>query len=261
VSARLFVGTSGYVYGHWRSVFYPRSLPLRGWLPFYAQRFDTVELNSSFYRLPSAAAFRAWRAVVPEHFVFAVKASRFLTHLKRLRAPARPLALFLRRARWLDAKLGPVLVQLPERFDVDHARLDHFLRVLRRHAPRLRVALELRHPSWLVDDTYALLARANVALCLHDWRRCPVAGPLTADFVYLRRHGTTKRYAGSYTDRMLRADARRARAWLRGGRDVYVYFNNDGGGAAVKNALRLRRLLRSVAGPAARSAARGALAA
>jgi uncharacterized protein YecE (DUF72 family) len=247
MDGRLYLGTSGYVYGHWRSVFYPATMPVRDWLPFYAERFDTVELNNSFYRLPSAAAFRAWRATVPGGFLFAVKASRYLTHLKRLKAPAAPLDRFLRRVRWLDASLGPVLFQLPGRFHADLARLDHFLRVLRRRAPRLRVTLELRHPSWLVDDTYELLAKANVALCLHDWRECPVPGPLTADFVYVRRHGTTRRYGGSYTEAMLRADARRTRGWLRDGRDVYVYFNNDGGGAAVRNALRLRTLLRAAA--------------
>jgi len=243
MGGRLFLGTSGYVYRHWRSVFYPEGLPAREWLPFYAERFDTVELNSSFYRLPSAAAFRAWRATVPRGFVFAVKASRFLTHLKRLKAPARSLGLFLRRARWLQEALGPVLFQLPEQFHANPGRLDHFLTVLRRHAPALRVTLEVRHASWLTPSTFERLARANVALCLHDWRVCPVAGPVTADFVYVRRHGTTHKYGGSYSDALLRGDARAIRRWLADGRDVYVYFNNDGGGAAVRNALRLHELL------------------
>lgn len=238
---RCFIGTSGYVYKHWRGRFYPQALPAREWLPFYAQRFETVELNNPFYRLPAKAVFAAWRRTVPPEFVFAVKASRYLTHLKRLKQPSDPLRRLLTRAAALQATLGPVLFQLPARFHVDVDRLRRFLRALgrQRYVPALRAVLEVRHASWLVPEVFDLLVRANVALCLQDWREAPVRAPVTADFVYVRRHGTTPRYSGSYRDAGLRADARAIRAWLGEGRDVYVYFNNDGNAYAVRNAERL----------------------
>jgi uncharacterized protein YecE (DUF72 family) len=241
---RLFVGTSGYVYPHWRRRFYPPGLPARVWLPFYAQHFATVELNSPFYRLPARTAFRAWRAAVPEDFVFAVKASRYLTHLTRLKNARAPLDRLLRRLKPLGPTLGPVLFQLPAQFHADAGRLGHFLKALerQRHVPGLRAVLEVRHASWLVPETFDRLRKAGVALCLHDARVQPVVGPVTAGFVYMRRHGTAARYRGSYPEVMLRADGRRIRSWLARGLDVYVYFNNDGGGAAVRNATRLRQL-------------------
>jgi uncharacterized protein YecE (DUF72 family) len=240
--ARWRIGTSGYVYRDWRRRFYPQALGARGWLPYYAATFDTVELNSPFYRLPRAATFRAWASAVPPGFVFAVKASRFLTHVKRLKEPGAPVTLFLRRARGLGGALGPVLIQLPSSFHLRLDRLDGLLRVLARR-PHVRWVLEVRHASWLVNDVFDRLARGNIALCLHDWKEQPVTGPLTADFVYVRRHGTRRRYGGSYGEAMLRADAARVAEWTRTGRDVYVYFNNDGRAAAVRNAHRLVELL------------------
>ena len=242
--ARWLVGTSGYVYRDWRRRFYPQALGARDWLPYYAATFETVELNSPFYRLPRAATFRAWAAAVPPHFVFAVKASRFLTHVKRLNEPGPPVTLFLRRARGLGNALGPVLIQLPSTFHLRLDRLDGLLRALSRR-PHVRWVLEVRHASWLVEPVFERLRRANVSLCLHDWKERPVTGPLTADFVYVRRHGTRRRYGGSYTEAMLAADAGRVDEWARDGRDVYVYFNNDGRAAAVRNARRLTELLRT----------------
>jgi uncharacterized protein YecE (DUF72 family) len=212
-----------------------------------------VELNSAFYRLPSVAAYRGWRAQVSSRFRFAVKASRFLTHMKKLRDPVDPIRRMLTRARHLGPTLGPVLFQLPGFLRADLRRLDAFLLALdrQRYVPRLRAVLEVRHASWLEDPVIDRLRDANVALCLHDWRELPVAGPVTADFVYVRRHGTSpERYHGSYTEAMLRADARAIRGWRRAGLDVYVYFNNDFEGHAWENALRLKQL----AGAAAASA-------
>jgi uncharacterized protein YecE (DUF72 family) len=227
-------------------VVYPPDLPVRDWLGYYATHFDTVELNSAFYRLPSIAAYRGWRAQVTGRFLFAVKASRFLTHMKKLKDPRDPLARMLGRARHLGPTLGPVLFQLPGFLTADLARLDAFLRALerQRHVRPLRATLEVRHASWLEPGITRRLQEANVALCFHDWREQPVTGPITADFVYVRRHGTSpRRYHGAYTEDMLREDARRVRAWLRAGLDVYVYFNNDFEGHAWRNALRLRALL------------------
>ena len=226
---------------------YPAGLPLRAWLGYYAQHFDTVELNSAFYRLPSIAAYRGWRAQVDARFLFAVKASRYLTHMKKLKDPRDPLRRMLRRARHLGPTLGPVLFQLPGFFRADLRRLDAFLLALdrQRYVRPLRSVLEVRHASWLDDAVIKRLEAANVALCFHDWRELPVTAPVTADFVYVRRHGTSPRkYHGSYTAAMLKRDARDIRAWMRDGRDVYVYFNNDFEGHAWRNALTLKRLLR-----------------
>jgi uncharacterized protein YecE (DUF72 family) len=179
--------------------------------------------------------------------VFAVKASRYLTHMVKLRAPRDPLRRMLRRASHLGPTLGPVLFQLPELFRANLDRLDELLLALdrQRYVPRLRAVLEVRHPSWLADPVIERLTSANVALCFHDWRTQPVTAPVTADFVYVRRHGTSPRkYHGAYTSAMLRKDARDIRAWRRKGLDVYVYFNNDFKGHAWRNALTLKRLLR-----------------
>jgi uncharacterized protein YecE (DUF72 family) len=245
VAGRVFVGTSGYVYGHWRGRFYPRDLSPRDWFAFYADRFDTVELNNPFYRLPAAATFKAWGAAAPAGFLFSVKASRFITHMKKLKDPRRPLRLFLGRARALEAALGPVLFQLPGVFRVNLPRLDEFLTALehQRLVRNLRVALEVRHRSWLDDAVFRRLQTAGVALCFADWHEVPVSGPITADFVYVRRHGSGRRYGGSYPSARLAEDARAVRGWLRDGRDVYVYFNNDHNAHAVRNALRLRTLV------------------
>ena len=180
--------------------------------------------------------------------MFAVKASRFLTHMKKLKDPRDPLRRVLGRARHLGTTLGPVLFQLPGFLPANARRLETFLRALdrQRDVRSFRAALEVRHPSWLEPAVIERLEDANVALCFHDWREQPVTAPLTADFVYVRRHGTSpKRYHGSYTEAMLRADARAIRGWLSGGRDVYVYFNNDFHGHAWRNAQRLKTLVRA----------------
>lgn len=224
---------------------YPAGLPQRAWLAFYTGHFDTVELNSAFYRLPSIAAYNGWRAQVASRFLFAVKASRFLTHMKKLKDPRDPLRRMLRRAAHLGPTLGPVLFQLPGFLRADLARLDAFLDALarQRYVRPVRAVLEVRHASWLEAPVIERLRAANVALCFHDWREQPVTGPVTADFVYVRRHGTSpRRYHGSYTEAMLREDAARIRGWRRGG-DVYVYFNNDFHGHAWRNALALKAML------------------
>jgi uncharacterized protein YecE (DUF72 family) len=236
--ARLRIGTSGYQYDHWRGRFYPAALSRRDWFAHYAAHFDTVEINNTFYRLPEAARFDAWREASPEGFCYALKFSRYATHLKRLREPAPPLRLFLTRARRLRDRLGPILVQLPPRWAPDLPRLAEFLAA----TPRAqRFALEFRDPRWLGEATFALLREHGAALCIHD----AIAGhprEVTAGWVYLRfhGHGTT----GSYSPQRLAAEAREIRAWLRRGRDVYAYFNNDAGGHAVRNALQLRRYVR-----------------
>lgn len=228
------VGTSGYQYLHWRDVLYPRGLPLRAWLARYAGYFDTVELNATFYRLPSPAAVDRWRAAVPPGFVFAVKGSRFLTHLKRLRDAGPGLQRFFAPVARLGATLGPVLWQLPPQLAPDLARLDAFLRRL----PPGRHAVEFRDPAWYSAETCAVLDHHGAAFCEHDRvdRRPPRP---TGGFRYLRFHGTTGRYHGRYGPAVLRRWAEELLDWARGGADAFAYFNNDLGGAAVHDALDL----------------------
>jgi uncharacterized protein YecE (DUF72 family) len=232
------VGTCGFQYKHWRDVFYPAGLPTARWLSYYAERFATVELNNTFYRLPSRHVVLGWRERVPRDFIFALKFSRYATHLKRLIQPRPALRRFLGRAQLLGGSLGPILVQLPPRWRADPERLDAFLRA----APReYRWAVEFRDPSWLSETVFAVLARHQAALCVHDiLPRHP--WELTASWLYVRFHGSgVGRYAGSYGRPALLDYARRIRAYLARGVDVYTYFNNDIHGHAVKDAAELRR--------------------
>jgi uncharacterized protein YecE (DUF72 family) len=247
MAARARIGTSGWHYADWgRGRFYPAGLAPARWLAYYAARFDTVELNNSFYRLPARETFAAWRAAAPRDFLFAVKASRFLTHLTKLRDPAEPVRRLLAAAKGLGAKLGPILFQLPAGWGLNAGRLEGLFAALaaqRAIRPAPRVAVELREPSWLVPEVFAILERHGAALVLHDFPGLAVEGPLTADFVFVRRHGASGRYRGSYPTRALRRLAREIAGFRRGGRDAFVYFNNDLEGHAIANALALRRFL------------------
>jgi uncharacterized protein YecE (DUF72 family) len=225
---------------------YPEGLPARAWLEHYAQTFDSVEVNNTFYRLPEASVFEAWCERAPRGFLFALKLSRYATHLKRLLDPTEPLALFVERARRLGPTLGPILVQLPPRFAPDPARLDAFLRA----APKdLRWVVEFRDERWLTQDVLDVLGEHGAALCIHDLIE-DHPRVLTADFTYLRFHGT--RYAGSYSSQKLSHEADAIAKLLADRRDVYAYFNNDLGGHAVKNALSLRRYVETRLGSSAR---------
>jgi uncharacterized protein YecE (DUF72 family) len=237
---KIWIGTSGYVYRHWRQgVFYPAGLPAKKELSHYATRFSTVELNNSFYRLPTAEMFERWRETTPPDFRFAVKASRYITHIKRLRDVGDEIALFMERARNLGPKLGPVLFQLPPNQQLDLGRLGSLLPLLT--PPQLWV-IEFRHPSWHTADVYRLLADHRVALCI------PVGGGLhpdritTADFTYIRMHrGQEPR--GGFARAELREWAGQIRGLSAAGKEVYLYFNNDWEGFAVRDARNLERLL------------------
>lgn len=235
------VGCSGWVYRDWRGAVYPESLPQARWLGEYARRFGTVETNSTFYRLPTERAVRAWAEQVPDGFVFAVKVGAFGTHRKKLRDPESWLARHIERARLLGPKLGPNLVQLPPRWGRDARRLDELLAV----APKdVRWAVEVRDPSWLHADVYRVLERHGAALCLHDLiEDHPIM--LTTGWTYVRFHGpaAVDRYEGRYGARRLRPWARRLDAMLRDGCDAYCYFNNDHHAHAVHDATWLARQL------------------
>src|SRR5574341_2658892 len=241
--ADIRVGTSGWNYPHWRGVFYPRGLPQRRWLSFYAEHFATAEINYTHYRQPSDKSWDSWRQSVPRGFRFAVKAHRFLTHRRRLSDPQDSLDRVLEGAERLGDRLGPVLYQLPpffKRTDENAARLERFLEILpRRH----RHAFEFRHVSWFGAETIDLLRSHGAAFCSYDMPgiECPLVA--TASFAYVRFHGTGPHYSGRYTDEMLESWAARLRALAAGLDDVFIYFNNDAGGYAVDNAKTLARLL------------------
>jgi uncharacterized protein YecE (DUF72 family) len=231
-------------------VVYPSQTPVKDWFGYYASKFDTVEINNSFYRLASEAAYREWHDQAPPGFLYAVKASRFLTHMKKLKDPAEPLANVLGRARLLVSHLGPILYQLPPRWRCDPDRLRAFLELLPRD---LTHVMEFRDPSWCADVVRELLTAHGVGFCIHDLRGVPSPEWVTARAVYLRFHGPTAgAYAGGYPRVRLRswADWITEQRWA--GHDVYVYFNNDDAGHAVFDALTLRELLRERNGAAVR---------
>lgn len=240
VNGRIWIGTSGYVYRHWRrGVFYPSGLKVREELAYYATRFPTVELNNSFYRLPTPEMFDRWREATPDGFLFAVKASRYITHIKRLKDVADEVALFLERADRLGAKLGPILFQLPPNQQVDLPRLQEFLPLL---TGERRWVLEFRHASWHTVDVYRMLAEHQVALCI------PVGGGLhpdritTAPFTYIRFHrGQEPR--GGFTGEEIRSWAGQIRALADAGKEAFVYYNNDWEGFAIRDADALEQLL------------------
>jgi uncharacterized protein YecE (DUF72 family) len=237
---RARIGCSGWEYKHWRGDFYPPDLTKARWFEHYAATFDTVEINNTFYRLPEAATFAAWGARAPAGFLFAIKASRFLTHMKKLKEPEEPIERLFGRMRALGRHLGPVLYQLPPGFKLDIGRLEHFLQALPRGT---RHVMEFRDPSWYRDDSLRLLERHRVALCLHDMRGSATLRERIGPFVYVRFHGATGHYDGGYSDERLDAWAEWLHAQRRTGVDVYAYFNNDVGGHAPRNAVTLRRLL------------------
>jgi uncharacterized protein YecE (DUF72 family) len=234
------IGTSGWHYPHWRGPFYPDKLPASRMLAYYLEHFDTVELNNSFYRLPSEAAFQDWHDSTPANFRFAVKASRFITHMKKLKDPQAALARFLPRAELLGRKLGPILFQLPPWWELNLERLLAFLEVLPRGH---RYCFELRNPTWHVPEVYRALRKHNAAFCIYEIAGFQSGKDLTADFSYIRLHGPGGAYQGSYSDATLSEWAARIRNWSRDLKQIYVYFDNDQGAFAARNALRLKELL------------------
>ena len=249
----VLAGTSGWQYSHWRGDFYPREVPQRLWLEYYAERFRTVENNSTFYRLPRPEAFTQWRQWVPADFVMAVKASRYLTHVRRLREPEEPVRRFLDVASGLGDKLGPVLIQLPPGLAADPALLDDCLGQFAASSTTasLRLAVEPRHPSWWTERTQVVLAAHNAALCWAERAGEPVT-PLwrTADWGYLRFHEGTASPWPRYDAEALRAWAERVAATWPPEATVYAYFNNDQCGAAIHDAAEFARLAAEWSGQA-----------
>ncbi len=239
--ARVLIGTSGWHYASWRGPFFPEGLPLNRQLDYYAGQFRTTELNGVFYRTPTEKAVAGWRDATDPEFVFAWKASKFITHWKRLsETSVNSLELLEDRLSLLRSKAGPVLFQLPPNFTIDADRLAGFLKLLKR---RRRYAFEFRHPSWYEPRILKLLAASNIALCISDHHDAPAPWKRTADFVYVRGHGPSGRYSGHYRPAQLADWAKHIRAWSRRGHDVYVYFDNDQKSAAPADANRLCEFL------------------
>ena len=231
----LRIGTSGYHYDHWKGVFYPEDLPKAEWFSYYARNFATVEINNTFYHLPEASTFNAWRRQAPKGFCYALKFSRYGSHIVRLKKPRSTIGKFLQRAGRLGEFLGPILVQLPPNWKADPERLAAFLKA----APKdYRWAVEFRDPRWLCEEVFAILKEHGCALCVHDMID-DHPRLVTAEWVYLRFHGD--HYSGCYTPQFLTARAAEIRAYLAAGLDVFAYFNNDAQGFAIQNATDLKR--------------------
>lgn len=234
------VGTSGWHYEHWRALFYPENLPKTKWLRFYTRHFATVEVNNTFYRLPSEDALAAWNAYVPGGFRFALKASCFITHVKRLRGVEEAVRDFTARASALGDRVGPMLFQIPPQMHRNDRTLEAFLRLL---PPVFHYAFEFQHASWFDERVYELLRKYGVALCIYDLPDFTTPVLATSPFAYVRFHGPSAPYSSKYDDGELHAWAERIRALSPGVRSTYVYFNNDAMAYAEGNAMTMARLL------------------
>lgn len=251
---KIFIGTSGWIYHHWQGIFYPEDLPSKEKLSYFAKHFKTAEINYSFYHLPRPSTYQNWYHQVPADFIFAVKASRFITHIKRLKGIKKAWKQFLNNASNLKEKLGPILFQFPPSFKAtaeNIKRLSNFLNLVCNHnkncnkkamAILLQLAMEFRHKSWCDEKIYKLLKKYNVAWVIADSPRYPKAEVVTADFVYVRMHGSKVLFSSKYTKKELQQLAQKIKKWLKTS-DVYVYFNNDAYGYAIENAKTLKDIL------------------
>jgi uncharacterized protein YecE (DUF72 family) len=241
MTCEIRIGTSGYHYQYWKGPFYPAKTSASKMLEFYTRHFDTVELNNSFYRLPTESAFDDWRNSTPPNFLFAVKASRFLTHIKKLKDPESALDNLLPRVEHLGDKLGPILFQLPPRWQINHERLEVLLKALP-HA--FRYVFEFRDPSWIKPEIDKLLEKFRAAFCIYELAGYHSPLTVTTDFAYVRLHGPERgKYQGSYSEDRLRRWSDQISNWARTLKAVYIYFDNDQAGFAAQNALTLKQML------------------
>ncbi|AEJ61507.1 protein of unknown function DUF72 [Spirochaeta thermophila DSM 6578] len=236
----VYVGTSGWTYRHWAGLFYPEDLPSSQLLEFYSRHFCTVEINSSFYHLPRENTCRNWAGRVPEGFLFSMKASRLITHLRKLGDVEEEVERFLSRAALLGDRLGVVLFQLPPSLHKDLDRLERFFRLLPRG---FRYAIEVRHESWFDQDVYDLFSSYGVSFCIFHFHPLHAPWVVTSPTVYVRLHGALGRYRGSYSDEYLAELAEKMATWRGEGRDVFCYFDNDAEGHALHDARRLMGFL------------------
>lgn len=234
------IGTSGWYYEHWKELFYPAGLPKSKWFEHYAQHFDTVEINNTFYHLPKEQSIQRWHKIAPEGFLYAVKANRYITHIKKLKDTSESLRRFFDGINLLERKLGPVLYQLPPSLHIDLDRLRDFIKLL----PKRKTAVfEFRHKSWYCEETYKLLGKNGAGFCIHDMPGKESPQVVTSDTIYIRFHGTTRRYSGSYPKSQLQDWAKWLKEQSKKVSGIYVYFNNDVHGHAIKNAKHLKEMI------------------
>jgi uncharacterized protein YecE (DUF72 family) len=238
---KIYIGTSGWHYKHSKGTFYPADIKDANRFAYYQKFFDTVELNNPFYHLPPAKTFAGWRKATPRNFIFSVKASRYITHMKKLKPGKKSINLFFSHADKLEKKLGPVLFQLPPGWNINAERFEKFLSSLPKEH---RYTFEFRNHSWYEEKIYALLEKHKIAFCIYELAGHLSPIRITTNFIYIRLHGPGDKYQGSYTDRQLKEWAVKCSEWIKQGKDVYVYFDNDQLGYAAFNAIRLKKLVK-----------------
>jgi uncharacterized protein YecE (DUF72 family) len=240
MKGRCYIGTSGWSYDHWNGLFYPSGTKSSDRLKYYITQFDTVEINNTFYHLPSPSVFETWEKVAPDSFIYALKSSSFITHMKKLKDPEEPLTNFIERANHLKDNLGPILFQLPPRWRCNPSRLKSFIKYLPRN---IRFAFEFRDPDWFNEEVYSILKKDDYAFCIYHMPDLESPVEVTASFAYIRFHGAGTLYGGKYPKSYLSRWADTIRGFAREGIDVYVYFNNDANANAIVNANELIELL------------------
>lgn len=240
---RIHIGTSGWSYKHWKEDFYPKGLKQTDWLFFYAKSFAITEINTSFYRLPTRETVISWKQQVPKNFLFCVKMSRYLTHMKKLHDPEEPLQRFFEIFEAMKKNMGPVLVQLPKMVKFNYDLAEHFFKLLATSYRKYNFVLEIRHDTWLTDDALNLMAKYAIGLVIsQSGERFPYTEMVTAKNIYIRFHGPAALYASSYSDEDLNYFAKKFKKWVKEGHEIWAFFNNDIHGYAPKDALRLAAL-------------------
>ncbi|MBD3208304.1 MAG: DUF72 domain-containing protein [Candidatus Nealsonbacteria bacterium] len=233
-----YIGTSGWMYDHWKEEFYPPEISSDEMLAFFGRHFKTVEVNNIFYQKPDRKKILGWKESVPDDFTFAIKANRYITHMKNLKDVKEPVSELLSVLRGLGKKLGPVLFQLPPQWHINAPRIKSFLNILPKG---FRYAMEFRHDSWYDKEIFKSLRERNIAFCIHDHKDAPSPEKVTADFIYLRLHGPGGYYSSKYTDEQLSRWSEKIKKWLSEGKDIYAYFNNDTSGYAIRNSDQLKK--------------------
>jgi len=239
-TGNIHIGTSGWHYKHWKGTFYPANIKEADQFEEYRKHFSTVEINNSFYRLPDQQTFKKWNDVTPANFVFAVKGSRFFTHMKKLNLDKEGISRFFTNIRGLRQKVNVILFQLPPKWKVNEDRLKNFISILPK---RYRYAFEFREHSWYTEEIYGILKKYNCAFCIYELAGHISPMRVTADFVYIRLHGPGDKYQGSYSESTLTEWAEQIKNWRKEGLDVFIYFDNDQNGYAAFNAVRLKKLI------------------
>ncbi len=243
MSGKIFIGTSGWSYDDWKEKFYPENLKSNDWLNFYADYFNSVEINNSFYQLPSKDTLKGWFKKVPSDFVFSIKASRYITHLKKLKDPKDSLKKFLKRIKYLGHKRGPILFQLPPNWHINTDRLKKFIKLLLKQGKDETYVFEFRDPTWLDKKIKSILKNSSIGFCINDMIDENIDW-VTSNLVYIRFHGPNGYYAGKYKDEFLKKWAKKVSKWRQKGKRVFVYFNNDIKAHAIENGGKFKELIK-----------------